>query len=144
MTETESLPVKVLIADHNHVNIRILTKYLTRLGLHSETVNNGKEVLEAYQNDPQSYQCILIKPALPVMSGTESTRLIREFEREGNLNPCSIVWLVPSMSPSPPDLVRQYAVTATMKWPMKLTSFTQVLDEVGIPTTLPETTTDGV
>ncbi|GKT65462.1 histidine kinase [Colletotrichum tofieldiae] len=138
MTRTKPAPVKILIANDNRVNRTLLAKYLKQLGHDYEFVTNGKEAFEAYQNNPESHQWILMKTSMPVIGGMESTRLIREFEHERNLQQCGIIWLVASMLSVRRDLAREYAVTAIMQWPVKLNNFARMLKEAGVPTVLPE------
>ncbi|KZL68190.1 response regulator receiver protein [Colletotrichum incanum] len=138
MMRTKPSPVKILIANDNRINRTILSKYLKQLGHDSEYVTNGEEAFEAYQNNPESYRWILMKPSMPVIDGMESTKLIREFEHGINLKRCGIIWLVASMLSLRRDLARDYAVTAIMQWPVRLNDFARMLNESGIPTALPE------
>ncbi|GJD01371.1 response regulator receiver protein [Colletotrichum higginsianum] len=137
-TTTESPPIKVLVAHDNKISQRIFSKYFKLVGHDIEVVSDGKEAFETYKRNPESYQGILMKTAMPVMNGIESTRLIREFEREKNLEPCSIVWTVACALSTRKDLVQKYAVNDTLRWPAKMGEFVRILNGAGIPTALPE------
>ncbi|TQN66402.1 Histidine protein kinase NIK1 [Colletotrichum shisoi] len=135
---TESPPTKVLVANDNKINQKIFSKYFRLVGHDIEIVSDGREAFETYKRNPGSYRGILMKTAMPVMNGMESTRLIREFERERNLEPYSIVWTVACVLSTRKDLVQKYAVNDTLRWPAKMGEFVRILNRAGIPTALPE------
>lgn len=67
--------LKILIAEDNLMNQKVIQKMLERFDLKSEIVNNGKEVLDKLSE--QSYDLILMDMEMPVMDGLESTEKIR-------------------------------------------------------------------
>lgn len=72
--------LRILVAEDNHVNQKIILKMLEKKGWSATTVVNGREVLEHLNR--QSYDIILMDDQMPEMSGIEATRLIRAEEQQ--------------------------------------------------------------
>jgi predicted ATPase/signal transduction histidine kinase/CheY-like chemotaxis protein/HPt (histidine-containing phosphotransfer) domain-containing protein len=67
--------LRVLLADDNLNNQRVAQYSLERLGLRSDAVADGTEVLAALRRSP--YDVILMDVYMPELDGLEATRLIR-------------------------------------------------------------------
>jgi len=69
---------RILVAEDNPVNQKLIRALLQKLGYAIDIVNNGLDVLEALkQND---YDLVLMDCLMPEMDGYEATRIIREQE----------------------------------------------------------------
>ena len=67
--------LRILVADDNAVNRRVVAKILEHLGYESSLVENGEEALEAL--DAQDFDLVLMDMQMPVMSGVEATKFFR-------------------------------------------------------------------
>ena len=67
--------VQVLLAEDNHINQKVATKFLERFGLKPDIANNGMEVLSMIEK--KQYDLILMDINMPEMDGMETTKKIR-------------------------------------------------------------------
>jgi signal transduction histidine kinase/CheY-like chemotaxis protein len=75
-TFAEKHPMKILVAEDNDINKKLIERILNKLGYQVDMVNNGNEVLEKLSSN--KYQVILMDIQMPVMDGVEATRIIRK------------------------------------------------------------------
>ncbi len=72
--------VNILLAEDNELNSFMVTHMLKTWGMTVDTVKNGKEALDKVENTP--YSLILMDAHMPVMSGFEAIKIIRNDHRE--------------------------------------------------------------
>jgi signal transduction histidine kinase/CheY-like chemotaxis protein len=77
----KSNSLRVLVAEDNPVNQRIILAQLKKMGIRSNAVGNGLEVLAAITNVP--YDLILMDCQMPELDGYDCTREIRRREGQG-------------------------------------------------------------
>lgn len=82
-TEIETyntLPLRILVAEDNIINQKLVLKMLGQLGFMADVVGNGKEVIEALRR--QRYDIIFMDVQMPEMDGLETTRYILKNWRD--------------------------------------------------------------
>lgn len=70
--------LRVLVAEDNAVNQKLVVHLLRRMGHVPDVVPNGRKAVEAFQEFP--YRLILMDSHMPEMDGFEATQMIRAHE----------------------------------------------------------------
>jgi signal transduction histidine kinase len=83
--------LRVLIAEDNKVNQKVLLRMLGRLGVNFvDVVGNGRDAVD--KEESTAYDLILMDQQMPVMGGTQACRLI--VDRKQRLHPSPYVFFV--------------------------------------------------
>ncbi len=80
---------KILVAEDNPINQRVIILTLKRFGVTCDLADNGEEALKMHMKN--NYQLIFMDMQMPVMDGVETTRQIRQYEKENSLNPTTCI-----------------------------------------------------
>lgn len=77
---------RVLVAEDNAINQKVLITYLKRLGYPAIVCSNGQEAVDKFRASKKKKKeeigCIIMDIEMPVMDGREATRVIRQIENE--------------------------------------------------------------
>ena len=76
--------LRILLAEDNTVNQRIAVRILEKLGWKVTAVSNGQEVLDILNK--QTFDVILMDDNMPLLSGIETTQVIRREEKQTGLH----------------------------------------------------------
>jgi CheY-like chemotaxis protein len=84
--------MKVLVAEDNEVNQKVVQAHLQALGYEVDVVHDGVAVLAALQGD-HGYAAVIMDGQMPRMDGYEATRVQRARETESGLRRVPIIAL---------------------------------------------------
>lgn len=81
--EVQSIPrqenVKILVAEDNLINLRLLETILLQQHFRVTAVDNGQKAVDAYLKEP--FDLVLMDIDMPVMDGLMANRLIKEIDK---------------------------------------------------------------
>ncbi|MGI0479846.1 response regulator [Geminocystis sp. CENA526] len=77
MSPQQLKPLKILVAEDNRVNQKLILNFLKKLGYSADMVTNGLEVLSSIEL--QSYDIIFMDVEMPEMDGLTATKKIHEI-----------------------------------------------------------------
>ena len=76
--------LKILLVEDNLINQKVASIALKQLGYENEIANNGQEAFDKYLKT--KYDLILMDIQMPVLDGVGSTKKIRQYEHDNNIN----------------------------------------------------------
>lgn len=77
--------IRVLVAEDNLVNVKVLSAQLTRLGIEADIAYDGKQALEKHKKSP--YDIIISDCHMPNMDGFELAKAINQHKKDP-------IWLI--------------------------------------------------
>ncbi len=92
--EQESISLsglKILIAEDNPINQKLIVRVLSDMGIESTVANNGQEAYEHYTKS--DFDAVLMDIQMPVMGGVEATKKILEYEHDRGLHHTPVIAL---------------------------------------------------
>ncbi|OJJ50720.1 hypothetical protein ASPZODRAFT_11575 [Penicilliopsis zonata CBS 506.65] len=79
-TPTQSDLLRILVAEDDPINSKIVHKRLSNCGHGVRLTINGEECAAAFEESPSSYDAVLMDIQMPIVDGMAATRRIREHE----------------------------------------------------------------
>ena len=77
----QSRSLTILLVEDNHMNARLLSDLIQKVGWDVEIATNGAEGVEAMRRTNATYDLILMDVQMPVMNGIEAAEVIRRKEQ---------------------------------------------------------------
>jgi CheY-like chemotaxis protein len=68
--------MRILLAEDNPVNVKLMKVHLEAFGCTFDTVANGQDACDALKKN--NYDAVLMDVQMPIMNGLDATKMIRE------------------------------------------------------------------
>ncbi|KAH6682076.1 hypothetical protein B0J14DRAFT_577841 [Halenospora varia] len=129
-TGTQSKEMRVLLVEDNEINLKLLVATMRKLKITHSTAINGLEALNAYRDCRGNFDVIFMDISMPVMSGIDSARHIRRFEREEKLEPTKLIALTGAANPATRQEAFGVGVDLYLTKPVAMRELRGMLEEV--------------
>ena len=74
--------IKVLLVEDNEINQEVASMFLKKANIEVEIANNGLEAVNMHKENQNKYDLILMDLQMPILSGYDATRKIRELDKD--------------------------------------------------------------
>jgi len=118
--------LRILVAEDNPINQKVITAQLSQLGQTAEVVNNGAEAIEALEN--KDYDLVILDILMPVMGGEETISRIRASKPSIAQHYC--VALTASTYENQRERLLDLGFDAFLSKPLSLAELSDALNEV--------------
>lgn len=124
-SETKHRP-RVLVAEDNLLNQRVIAGLLGKLGVDCDLVANGREAVQRYEEN--SYALIFLDLSMPEVDGISATRRIRDIESSRNARPTPIIALTAHVYEDDKHRCFEAGMQDFLAKPVSLTDLAAMLD----------------
>jgi CheY-like chemotaxis protein len=124
----ETLPLKIVVAEDNRANQRVMMMMLRRLGWEAEYKENGAELLEHLQENP--CDLVFMDLQMPVMDGLEATKQIRLGAASEAVKDVKIIALTANALSTDEARCLEVGMDAYLSKPIKIDLMEQVVSEL--------------
>ena len=125
----QKLPLRILVAEDNALNQRLLLRLLARMGYRADVAGNGLEAVEALERQP--YDLVFMDMQMPEMDGLESTAEIRQrLDQDGQPR---IIALTANATPEDRDRCLDAGMNDYLSKPIQIPDLVKVIERWGRP-----------
>lgn len=124
-TQGEFAHIRILLAEDNEVSARVIQKMLERLGVSVKGVADGEEALRAMQRE--RFDLVLMDCEMPVMDGFEATALQRQWEKEADRLPMTIVALTAHILEQMEERIRKVGMDDKLAKPVRIADLVELI-----------------
>jgi CheY-like chemotaxis protein/signal transduction histidine kinase len=117
--------IRILLAEDNEVSARVIQKMLERLGVSVKGVADGEEALRAMQRE--RFDLVLMDCEMPVMDGFEATALQRQWEKEADRLPMTIVALTAHILEQMEERIRKVGMDDKLSKPVRIADLVDMI-----------------
>ena len=122
---SDSLALKIAVAEDNKANQQVILMMLRRLGWESEFAGNGQELLDLVRD--KDFDLIFMDVQMPLMDGLEATRRLRAGEAGVGVKDVKIIALTANALSGDETRCLESGMDAYMSKPLKLSTLKQTI-----------------
>ena len=123
-------PLRVLLAEDNLINRRLVETILRRQGHAVSVAIDGSEAAAAYRAEP--FDLVLMDMQMPKVDGLEATRMIRRWELENGTPRVPIIALTANAMPTDRAACIESGMDGYLAKPLKIEDILAILRDVAI------------
>jgi PAS domain S-box-containing protein len=123
---TRQFNARILVAEDNPVNEKVVRVMIERLGAEIVVVGNGQLAVQHLSQD-RRIDLVLMDVHMPILNGLEATRQIREYEKEHDLSPIPIIAMTASALTRDRENCKAAGMNDFMSKPVKRQDLDQAL-----------------
>jgi CheY-like chemotaxis protein len=120
-------PMRLLVAEDDRVNLKLILTLLRRLGYAPLSAANGLEAVEVFQQ--KNPDCLLMDLQMPEMDGIKTTSTIRALEKSTNRAPIFISALTANIFPADRQRCLEAGMNAYLNKPVKIAALADMLSK---------------
>ncbi|KAK5955211.1 Chk1 protein kinase [Knufia fluminis] len=123
--------IRVCIAEDNHINRKIASSFVQKLGLKCDAYEDGKLAYEALQRaskEGKPYHLVLMDVQMPVLDGYNATKAIRKDE-DSNVREVLVIALTASAIRGDREKCLEAGMNDYLAKPVRQTALKAMLDE---------------
>lgn len=120
---------RFLIVDDNMINLKVLAKMLNKIGYEYDMAENGQQALELYEENPE-YIGVFMDLQMPIMDGFESTKQMRAFESQCDIEPTPIVAITAHSGPETKSQCLEVGMQDMLAKPVKLFQIEKIVHRI--------------
>lgn len=125
--EEERRGLRILVAEDNLTNQKVIAKILERAGHRPHLVENGEQALDAMEKE--KWDLVLLDLHMPVMGGLEAAKIFR-FTREGSFRP-PLVALTADATRESEKACEDAGFDHYLTKPVEMKKLLEILDSLG-------------
>ena len=118
---------KILVAEDNQTNQKLIRLFLNKLNLDCKIVSDGAEALEIFKT--KKFDLVLMDCQMPIMDGYEASVSIRNYEKENNLKPTTIIALTANAFASDKEHCLSVGMDDVIIKPIKMSDLIEKLNK---------------
>lgn len=124
-TKPHSNGLRILVAEDNEINQRLISRLLQKRGHEVTLVDNGQGAVDLFKE--QRFDLVLMDLQMPVLSGLQATQVIRQFEQEQHRPHTSIVALTANVMEGDTEKGLQAGMDAYLSKPIDVEKLDEIL-----------------
>lgn len=124
--ETVDKKIKILVAEDNLINQKLLFRLLQKMNAEFKIVNNGEEVILAVEDE--NYDLIFMDIHMPIMDGVQATKLIKEKVASGGKDSI-IIAMTANVMEDDIDHFMKIGMTDVITKPFSMSEFSSMVSK---------------